>query len=81
MEPMARVCKYKLRLSQAATEARGDASPTLSVGDDFESVYDMSEGEVDFNESETSDMEDIEPSSPKQGKSLLSKIGGWWTKA
>jgi len=84
MEPMSRVCKYKLRLSQAAAETQGDASPTRSA-DDFESVVDMSEGEVEFSDSELSEMEDGEPSSPrsptKQGTGLLSKIGGWWTKA
>jgi signal recognition particle subunit SRP68 len=84
LEPMARICKYKLRLTQASAEARGEASPARSIGDDFESVYEMSEGEVEFSDSD-SEMQDVEPLSPGSAKGsnkgLLGKIGGWWNKA
>lgn len=88
LEPIMRVCRYRLRLSQGAAvtkEEKGEASPTKSAGDDFESVYEMSdEGEVDFSsESEAEEM-DFEPISPRQHKptqGLLGKIGGWWNKS
>jgi hypothetical protein len=86
LEPMMRVCRYKLRLSHAVSQAAdGDVSPTKSAGgDDFESVYEMSdEGEVDFSDTSEDEM-DFEPISPKQQKpaqGLLGKIGGWWNKS
>ena len=83
LEPISRVCRYKLRLSHAVASAEPKEE---DMEEDFESVYDMSEGEVDFSDS-ADDMEDIdEPVSSQSNRNassqgLLGKIGGWWTKS
>ena len=88
LEPIERVCKYKLRLTQPVITERMDETSPKS-GDDFESVYEMSdegEGEVDFSSSDSSaDDDDILIESPRNAKSqgekagLLGKLGGWWS--
>ena len=83
LEPVSRVCKYKLRLSHAVAvpEEREE-----NLEEDFESVYEMSEGDVEFSES-SDEMEDADdPISPKSSRGppnegLLGKIGGWWSKS
>lgn len=90
LEPVERVCKYKLRLMQPShVQQKVDESSPKS-GDDFESVYEMSdegEGEVEFSseDSENEEQEDIKMLSPRNSKpqnqkeGLLGKIGGWWS--
>ena len=89
LEPTLRVCKYRLRIGQAAMaqpfeKAESAASPK-SAGDGFESANEMSEGEVDFSSSDDEmDFADDVVRSPKNGETgktgLLGKIGGWWSK-
>lgn len=81
MEPIMRVCRYKLRLSQAAQpEMMDEVSPRSAAPEDFESANEMSE--ADF--SSDSDMADEDDAAfkPVEGKpaTLLGKIGGWWNK-
>jgi len=89
LEPVMRVCKYKLRIGlpvqqEVAEPKRSEASPR-SVVSDFESVMsDEGEGEVEFSSSD-SEIEDdsVSVSSPKRQNAatgLLGKIGGWWSK-
>ena len=91
LEPVERVCKYKLRLSQPLQAQRAEEASPRSGGDDFESVYEMSdegEGEIEFgsSDSELEDEDDVRVFSPRNAKSveqqkegILGKIGGWWS--
>ena len=85
LEPIARVCKYKLRIGMGVAVSH-ETTTDASAKDEFESVYDMSEneGEIDFGSS-GSDMEDDESMlaskrKPENKTGLLGKIGGWWNK-
>jgi len=83
LEPVMRVCKYKLRLGFGVEAAPMQETSPRSAGSDFESVYEMSEGEADFSSSESEMDDDDFPTSPgnkKPAGGLLGKIGGWWNK-
>jgi hypothetical protein len=79
LEPIERVCRYKMRLGQvAAAPAKDDEE------DGFESANDLSEGgegEVDFSDDESVMMDDEEEIRlGDQSAGLLGKLGGWWSK-
>lgn len=84
LEPITRVCKYKLRIGMGGATSH---EAETSAKDEFESVYDEmseNEGEVDFGSS-GSEMEDDDLTKsprrkPETKTGILGKIGGWWNK-
>jgi hypothetical protein len=90
LEPIQRVCKYKLRLGlqtqpeAPSTTASPRARPRSGTADEFESANEMSddEGVVDFSDDDDYEDSDIEmsPKAPVPG-GFLGKIGGWWNKS
>jgi len=87
LEPIQRVCKYKLRVglipSNAPEEEDHPARPRAG-SDEFESANELSDDEGIFefsdNDYEDSDIEMSPSTNQKTNSGLLGKIGGWWNK-